>query len=1024
MVAHLRCALRVSSRRLLAACALLAATGEGAFAQYFGRTKVQYERHDYKVVSTDHFDIHYYPSMREATADAARMAERWYARHAALLNATFERNALVFYADQPDFMQTNVIDEMLGEGTAGVTEGRRVRVAMPYTGVYSETDHVLGHELVHVFQYRIAAATPGRQANIGRVPLWFVEGMAEYLSAGRDDPNTVMWMRDAVLRNDLPSVADLSSSSRYFPYRYGQALLAYIGGEWGDAAIARLFTSSVAAGFEPSIASVLRVTPEELTSRWHEATRAAFPDVTTRTAPDSLGRAIITGEEGEHNVAPAVSPDGRFVAFFSSRSLFSIELYLADAQTGRVIRKLTESARDRHFDALSFISSAGAWSPDGRRLAVTVFAEGDTELHLIDVESGRAQAQIDIGGVGAISDPAWSPDGSRIAFSGSEGGISDIYVLDLSTEAVSRLTNDRYAQLQPAWSPDGRTIAFATDAGEETDFDVLKYGPVRLALIDVASRRVTLLPNPGGGKQINPQYSPDGASIYYIGNSDGVSDIYRLTLASNTHHRITRIATGVSGITALSPALSVSRAGDLVFSVFTAQGTAIRALSASAVAAAAGPPTPNPEGGILPPVAARATSAVSQALAAPTRGLPGPYDMEPRDYRPGIALEYVGGPNIGVGISSGYGAAVGGGVALGFSDMLGNHVVHGVINAPGDVRDIGADVAYINRSNRWAWGLEAYHVPLIGVAARAEPGDFVIDGSPAQGFIYTQRIERTYIDEALAMAQYPFSTTRRVELTAGIQRFGFDTQVDSFYVVQGTLIREARHHPGSGDPFVFSSVSAAFVMDYSFFGFTSPVSGARARFQATPVFGELQYTTLLVDYRRYFFARPFTLAVRGVHLQRIGADGESNRLRPYFTGHAPLVRGYEPTSFDFEECDAPAGATDQCPQFSRLSGSRIAVANVEIRVPLIGGGGLGLLDWPFLPVEVAPFVDAGVAWTADETPTLAFSRESQARVPVFAAGITTRLNLLGAAILEVYWAKPFQRPLRGSLWGFQVAPGW
>src|SRR4029453_1427166 len=87
--------------------------------------------------------------------DAAREAERWYARHSATLNHTFDRRPLLVYADIPDFLQTNVTD-VGNEGTGGVTLGQRERVVYRFTGVYADDDHVLGHELAHVFQYDIA----------------------------------------------------------------------------------------------------------------------------------------------------------------------------------------------------------------------------------------------------------------------------------------------------------------------------------------------------------------------------------------------------------------------------------------------------------------------------------------------------------------------------------------------------------------------------------------------------------------------------------------------------------------------------------------------------------------------------------------------------------------------------------------------------------------------------------------------------------------------------------------------------
>src|SRR5215216_4039748 len=138
-----------------AAIAATLAAAPPAHAQYFGRNKMQYENFDFRVLRTPHFDLHYYPGEEGAARDAARQAERWYARHAATLGHTFDRRPLIVYADIPDFLQTNVAD-VGNEGTGGVTLGQRERVVYRFTGSYADDDHVLGHELVHVFQYDLA----------------------------------------------------------------------------------------------------------------------------------------------------------------------------------------------------------------------------------------------------------------------------------------------------------------------------------------------------------------------------------------------------------------------------------------------------------------------------------------------------------------------------------------------------------------------------------------------------------------------------------------------------------------------------------------------------------------------------------------------------------------------------------------------------------------------------------------------------------------------------------------------------
>jgi hemolysin activation/secretion protein len=107
-----------------------------------------------------------------------------------------------------------------------------------------------------------------------------------------------------------------------------------------------------------------------------------------------------------------------------------------------------------------------------------------------------------------------------------------------------------------------------------------------------------------------------------------------------------------------------------------------------------------------------------------------------------------------------------------------------------------------------------------------------------------------------------------------------------------------------------------------------------------------------------------------------------------------------------------------------LSGSRLAIINAELRIPLFGTRQFGLIPFSLLPIEVAPFVDAGLAWSASDDPALRFAQQTSERVPVVSAGVSGRANLFGFAVLEVFWARPFQRPTRGGLVGFQLQPGW
>jgi hypothetical protein len=456
---------------LALACLLVGAWPRPAEAQYFGRNKVQYRTFDFQILKTDHFDLYYYPEESEAALFVSRMAERWHARLSRFFAHDLRgRQVIILYAVSSHFRQTNAIEGLIGEGTGGVTEGFRRRIVLPVSGSLADTDHVLGHELVHAFQFDLTGDdprdTPGSVPGILAFPLWFVEGMAEYLSLGGVDGQTAMWMRDAALLEDLPAIADLESPD-YFPYRWGHAFWAYIGAKYGDRTVASLIRSAANPRIDlEGLARQLGTDPESLTAEWHAAIVASTRAVTDEQSAIASQPHLVVGPAtggGRYNVGPRVSPDGRKVAFFSERDLFSVELFLADAETGRIERKLLKTATDPHFDSLQFLNSAGSWSPDGRRFAMTAIRGGRPVVAILDVNTGHILREVPLPGLDDALHPSFAPDGRSMVVSGNTGGLIDLYRVPLDNGPLERLTADPFADLEPVFTPDGRALVFVTE---------------------------------------------------------------------------------------------------------------------------------------------------------------------------------------------------------------------------------------------------------------------------------------------------------------------------------------------------------------------------------------------------------------------------------------------------------------------------------------------------------------------------------------------------------------------------------
>jgi hypothetical protein len=1007
---------------LVLAAAGTSAVFSPAYGQYFGRNKVQWEKFDYRVLKTEHFDIYYYPEEEQAIKTAGQMAERWYKRYSRLFNHDLRgKQPLIMYASHPQFEQTTVLSEIMGEGTGGVTESGKRRIVLPFGGTLEDTDHVIGHELVHAFQYDIASgpgpkyAQPGggQGGGLERAPLWMIEGSAEYLSIGPVDPLTAMWMRDLLHKKKFPTIKDLINPYKYFPYRYGQAVWAYIGGRYGDLTAVKLL-KDVIRGFdyEKAIVADLGVDIKKLSADWQASLKKDYEPVEKATAmPKSLGKILLAGSEDDpYNIAPSLSPDGKRFMFISSRDLYSIDMFIGDTKTGKITRKITSTAVDPHYQSIQFINSSGSWNAAGDRFVFGAVTDGKPVLSFLDQDGRRTGEEIRFPDLGEILNPTWAPDGRRIAFMALSGGTSDIYIYDLQTKALKNMTSDVYGDVQPAWSPDGKWIAFATERFT-TQLPILSVGNYQLALLNPETGEIKPAPAFKGAKHINPQWSADSKSLYFVSDRNGISNLYRLEMGTSNLYQVTDLYTGVCGITNLSPALSIaSKSNDVLYSAYDQGSYSIYGLDAKYLE---GKPVQAGDpvflASILPPQE-RSGSEVLGLLKNSMFGLPDASKFTSEPYKAKLSLDYFAPPSIGVGVDR-FGTYGGGGVAAFFSDMLGYHNLMAMAQIYSRLADSAVQVAYLNSTHRLNWGASVQRIPYIYGGYSYGMAD--IGGVPAyldQEYVYRQ----IYYDVS-AFASYPFSQFQRVEVSGGYTYIDFQNTVytTASSAIDGTYIYEDVQDLPSAPGIHMPHVAAALVYDSSLFGATAPILGQSYRFEVTPTFGTLNFTTVLADFRKYIVpVRPFTLAFRLTHYGRYGSGAEDMRLYPLYIGYDMMIRGYNYESFTSAENFDP----------NRLFGSKMALANLELRFPLFGVLGIGRGYYGIFPVDFLAFYDAGLVWGMDlNGQDHAFSE--RIRKPLTSAGVGLRVNVLGYLVLGVNLVKPFDRPNKGWYWQFSFYPG-
>ena len=1053
---------------------LLGLPGLGA-AQYFGRNKVQYENFDFKVIQTEHFDVYFYERERVAAMDAARMAERSYARLSKVLNHEFrERKPIILYASHSDFMQTNAT-QVGGEGTGGVTDFARNRAVMPFTGSYSDFEHVLMHEMAHQFQYDVWSR--GRAgAGIATLvaiapPLWFAEGMAEYLSIGPINAETAMWLRDASLEGKLPTIDQMTVDPyEYFPYRFGHALWSYVAERWGDEAVGAILKATLAGGVEPAFRRTIGLTIEQLSEQWRDAVQKRYlPEIGAKARARSVANELLTEKrsDGIYHLAPSLSPDGSQVVYFSEKDFYSVDMYLADGVTGKVHRRVLKSGISSNYETYRFINSQANWSPDGKFLAIAAKRGPRDDILIVDVEKNKEVKRIELK-LSGVTTPSWSPDGKQIVFTGYEGGLSDLYIVNRDGSGLRQLTEDKYADLHPVWSPEGGTIAFVTDRGPDTDFRTLADGNFRIALYDLATGSVRVLDRMDHGKNVSPQWSPDGRSLAFVSDRNGVSNIFLYDLSANDLFQLTDFYTGAQGITPLSPVLSWASGADrLAFVYFEASQYDVYSItnprglkrqpyrdmvqdSVGILARAVTPPLDTArslqvteevrpqvgEGGSIyrTPTGFRSSNEVVQSgdttrpvepvsivalLDSANFSLPDTSEFTLKEYRTKFTPDYVARPSIGYARDN-FGRGFFGGSAISLSDILGNQqlIFAGYVN--GRISEAQVLAAYANLSRRINWAVGISQDPYYFL----EPSE-IVAGDQVGENIFITNIRRLVVRSAFGSAYYPLSRFQRVE--AGMRFANVDDAI---------LKINEPYNPATGfatdDPFLetdnlpgvtYAQPSAALVFDNSLFGYVGPFYGQRYRLELAQTIGNWRFSQVTADYRRYDqIIGPIVFATRLLYFGRIGRDAREFRI---YAGSTDLIRGNTSGSYRRNEClnaDDPNSETG-CSELDRLVGTQIGVASAELRFPILNPS-FGI-PAAFPPIEGAIFYDIGLAW--DNTSTIRWQRSAgddpvRVRTPLRTLGVSVRANLFGFAVARLDYSIPQERRQVGGLWTFSLGP--
>ncbi|MGA7194151.1 MAG: hypothetical protein WBW94_11005 [Anaerolineales bacterium] len=162
------------------------------------------------------------------------------------------------------------------------------------------------------------------------------------------------------------------------------------------------------------------------------------------------------------DIDPAMSPDGKRIAFASNRAGFW-NLYTLDIQSGNVV----QLTNDHNYNA------APTWSPDLAWIAYETYQNGNLQIALLSLNNSGQAPIILTSDTSTNHSPAWAPNGRQIAFVSNRSGDDDIWLADLNKTGTDRFTDisqtPQVAESHPVWNSDGTRLAWASASTQNVD---------------------------------------------------------------------------------------------------------------------------------------------------------------------------------------------------------------------------------------------------------------------------------------------------------------------------------------------------------------------------------------------------------------------------------------------------------------------------------------------------------------------------------------------------------------------------
>ncbi|MDH5720106.1 MAG: BamA/TamA family outer membrane protein [Spirochaetia bacterium] len=953
--------------------------------------KVVWEDLDWKVIHSEHFDIHY-PEGFDLLGKTAML----YAEEANIvLSQKFKHNLsqvipVFIYPSHNHFQTTNIIYDNIQEGVGGFTERLKKRVVVPFMGSYDDFRHVITHELVHAFQYDILLG-----GGLGGVfasqyalnpPLWLVEGMAEYFSIGWDE-TADMTIRDAILTNTMPTIVNMTEFqvfSGYMLYKGGQSVMLFIAETYGEEKIADFFKDiRDIRNLNDAIKTNFGITLEVFEKKWMLFLKRKFyPQINKNYDEEEavlLSKHFL--DKSFFNMHPSISTDGKYVAYISIRD-FLPAIVLRKIGSGKENKdySLSKNKSDESeiilvhagissdFYQIHLLDNRLSFTPDSKSIFFCAQSLGKDRLYLFDIHNQKITRTF-TPALDMIQRPKLSYDGKSAVFTGAAAGKTDLYLLNIETSKIKQLTNDLFSEQEGAISPDNKTVVFSSNKNSDNNFESNEYHLFELDIESLKIKQLTF----EKGRQISPSFAADNNNkILFSSNQTGIYNAYLYDKKNAASAQITDVTGGVFD------AQTDGNAEKISFVMYRNQGYDI-----------AYKKFPREKDYIKP--SKNEFNFKDINYPAYPAGLS---SIRPDIYNSRFSLDWL---FFGFQFSSTHG--YGGYSLLGISDYLGNHQLMGYfdyLSGRENSMNFKFDYGYLkNRTNFYVGGFKTSdYYNIFNLFNLASINDFLYSPS-----YYTLKVNRF---GGYAALEYPFSPFFSIDSRLEISHY------EEFFQ-RGTAYEKLDENYKRPDIQTnIQSVSLGSTYNNVLYSYEGPLKGVHFRYNVEQSFkfsgNDFIFNRQTLDLRYYYsFLTRYVFAFR-FFLGNI--SGPQKDYFPWQIGGYNTLRAYP---------------------FLSMKGTNIFFSNIELRFPFIDAIVLGFpVQWIMQGFSMVIFMDIGSAFNNYKKWDGYNESEKRLEDLKISFGLGARMILFPGFLLKIDWGTPWdlKKALPISKWEGRFSMGY